>query len=294
MANYSIKDLENLSGVKAHTIRIWEKRYRLVTPTRSDTNIRSYSGADLRKIINAALLNNHGVRISRIAAMSPEALNQQVKKLAETEQPSAFNVEQLIVATIDLDERRFEKVFKTLVLQVGFEETMTEAVLPFLQKVGTLWQTEAITPVHEHFVSNLIRQKLIAAIDDLPLATKDARKAIHFLPEGEWHELGLLFAHYITLKMGWRSFYLGQSVPYQDLKAVVSLHDPGLLVTCITIPLAEQTVTDYMNRLSHDFPQCTILISGRQADVTGTRSTRVKVFNTPVLLRKYIEEGAQC
>jgi DNA-binding transcriptional MerR regulator len=279
MANYSIKDLEKLSGVKAHTIRIWEKRYNIVSPARTGTNIRFYSDADLKKIINVSTLNHHGMRISRIAAMSVDDLNNQVRLLSESKPASSFYIDQLIVATLDIDEERFEKIINTLFLQLGLEDTITGVVYPLLRKIGILWQTETITPAHEHFISNLIRQKMIVAIDSLSLPHRDAKCVLQFLPEGEWHEIGLLFSHYLARKQGYRSFYLGQSVPYNDLRVIAAKHKPVLIITCITSPMGGAGTSGYLTKLSRDFPACTILVSGLQLEDTNVLPSNVSAFS---------------
>ena len=211
MGNYSIKDLEKLSRVKAHTIRIWEKRYGLLDPARSGTNIRSYTDTDLRKLLNISLLNDNGFKISRIATFNDAAIRSHVLALENSENGAADQVESLILAMTELDEARFEKVIGNCILRSGFEQTMLEVIQPFLQRVGVLWQIDAVKPGQEHFISNLIRQKVISAIDGLPPIKRERAKTIlFFLPEGELHELGLLFGHFLARKQGHHSIYLGQ------------------------------------------------------------------------------------
>ncbi|MGC3945268.1 MAG: MerR family transcriptional regulator [Chryseolinea sp.] len=268
MGKYTIKDLERLSGVKAHTIRIWEKRHSIVKPSRTDTNIRFYSDDDLKKIINVSVLNNNGMRISQIAGLTSADMNAQVRAIGQSGVDSTVHIDQMIVAMIDIDEARFEKILNTLIIQMGFEETITSVVYPFLHKIGILWQTENITPAHEHFISNLIRQKLFVAVDGLPFPGPEARVVILFLPEGELHEIALLFSHYLARKYGYRSYYLGQSVPHKDLATIVAQHKAQLLITCITSPMSKE-VTKYLSLLSRDFPRCTILVSGIQLAAVG-------------------------
>ena len=262
MGKYSIKDLEQLSGIKAHTIRIWEKRYKLISPERTATNIRFYSDEDLKKIINVSLLNTHGVKISKIADMSFDEMSKTILEMSDSKSEATIYIDQLIVAMVDLEEEKFDKILSDLIERIGFERSITEVVYPFLEKIGVLWQTGTITPAHEHFISNLIRQKLITSIASLPIAPKKSRKAILFLPEGELHELGLLFFHYLTRKRGYRTFYLGQSVPHGDLKKIYSLHKPEIMITSlISVPVPSQ-FEKYMNSLSSDFPEATIFASG--------------------------------
>ena len=205
MGKFSIKELEQLSGIKAHTIRIWEKRHKLIAPKRTTTNIRYYSDDDLKKIINVSLLNNHGVKISKIVKLSEEELNTEVFQLSEEKTNSEIHIDQLVLSMIDLEEEQFEKVLSRLTLKVGFERAILEVVYPFLEKIGVLWHTGNISPAQEHFITNLIRQKIIVAIDSLPIPSKLSKRAILFLPENELHELGLLFCHYITRQFGLRT-----------------------------------------------------------------------------------------
>lgn len=263
MASYSIKELEHLSGIKAHTIRIWEQRYQIIFPERTATNIRSYSDEDLKKIINVSLLNHNGIKISRIAKMSQEEITKKIIDLGEAKTETDISTELLVVAMIDMDEHKFEKIVNDRTKKIGFERTVTEVIYPFLGKIGILWQTGTITPAHEHFISNLIRQKIIASIADLPIPSKESKKAILFLPEGELHEIGLLFFHYVTRKNGFMTYYLGQSVPYEDLKAVYAVHKPNILITSFTSYPSVKTFEQYIQKLSTDFANGIILASGQ-------------------------------
>lgn len=279
MGKYSIKELEQLSGIKAHTIRIWEKRYKLIDPSRTSTNIRFYSDDDLKKIINVSLLNNNGIKISRIADMSHDAIRKKILEISEAQHEAAVHIDQMVVAMIDMEEEIFEKILNNLILRFGFEKLITEVVYPFLEKIGILWQTHNITPAHEHFISNLIRQKIIVAIDGLPIPPKSAKKIILFLPEGELHEMGLLFHHYLTRKAGLRTYYLGQHLPHDDLKKVVEVHQPEILLTCITSSPAG-SVEHYLTKLAADFRHLTILISGYQVQrFTGTKLGNIQFFS---------------
>src|SRR4028119_2082894 len=160
MSVYSIKDLEHLSGIKAHTLRIWEQRYNIIRPKRTDTNIRYYDDTDLKLVLNISLLKEHGFKISEIARMTMEDMSQEVLSLTDKNLRYSDQIQALTLSMIDLDEERFEKIMSTNALQVGFEQTMINIVYPFLIKIGVLWQTGAISPAQEHFISNLIRQKL--------------------------------------------------------------------------------------------------------------------------------------
>lgn len=286
MGKYSIKELEQLSGIKAHTIRIWEKRHNLIQPERTQTNIRYYSDEDLKKIINVSILNNNGLKISKIANLTSRALNEQVQALAETRQSMDLYIDQFVVAMIDLEEERFEHLLSNLTLKLGLERTITEVVYPFLEKIGILWQVGGITPAQEHFISHLIRQKLIVAIDALPLPPKTADRVILYLPEDELHELSLLFDHYLVKKAGFRTYYLGQSVPHNDLKSIVEQHDAKMLITVITSRPSPKHVQNYINRLGAEFPELKVCVSGaviRRSDITYPPN--VRMFSNALALR---------
>mgnify|MGYP002778185531 CR=1 FL=1 len=263
MGKYSIKELEQLSGIKAHTIRIWEKRHRLIEPARTQTNIRYYSDEDLKKIINVSVLNNNGVKISKIVGLSYDEIVRKVAELSRSYENTDVFIDQLVVAMIDMEEERFEKIISELTLKFGFERTVIEIIYPFLEKIGVLWQTGNISPAQEHFITHLIRQKIMVAIDALPLAPKTARKVLLYLPENELHELGLLFYHYVTKRDGYRTYYLGQTVPYNDVKSVCEVHQPDFVVSAFTSSPTPGNVQAYVNRMCADLPKTQVLASGQ-------------------------------
>ena len=265
MSFYSIKDLENLSGIKAHTLRIWEQRYDIVSPKRTDTNIRYYDDRDLKLVLNISLLQEHGHKISKIAGMSPEAMHQQVLDLTNRSSSHNDQIQALTIAMIDLDELRFDKIVARCVAQMGFEQTMIQVVYPFLTKIGILWQTGSINPAQEHFITNLIRQKLIVATDSQAADYWDgSKKYMLFLPSGELHELSLLFSNFLLRTRRQRVIYLGQNLPFKDAEAVYAVHKPDYIFTVITASPGPDEVQAYINSLATSFPQAMILVSGYQ------------------------------
>ncbi|WP_339704247.1 MerR family transcriptional regulator [Algoriphagus aquimarinus] len=264
MSNYSIKDLEQLSGIKAHTLRIWEQRYNLLKPKRTDTNIRYYDDVDLKLILNVAMLNTHGIKISKIAAMSSNDISQEIIRLTDHSMDHNDQIQALTICMIEMDEDRFEKVLSTNILKLGFEETVLDVIYPFLSKIGVLWQTGAINPAQEHFISNLIRQKLIVAIDG-QMGKSQGKTFMLFLPEGELHELSILFSSYLIKKHGHKVIYLGQSTPQIDLISVYKIQQPDYLLTIITSSPSGDKVQDYLNMLGKEFRNSEIFISGLQA-----------------------------
>jgi len=288
MGEYSIKELEKLSGIKAHTIRIWEKRYKLITPKRTATNIRFYSDNDLKKIINIAVVNNSGVKISHIAKLTDGKLNKLVHEQNRFGENITSPIDKLIMATVAMDEKAFDKTVHQLESSRGFEEVVIKVIYPFLEKIGVLWHTGEITPAQEHFVSNLIRQKIIVAIDQLPYP-KSKSKTVLFLRENEYHEIGLLFYNYLARKEGHQTFYLGQSVPYYDLKQVVATHHPTLLITSIVTSLNEDRLDGYLQNLSHDFKKQTIVISGMAVrDFDFSSFKNIKLFSSAKSLKSFL------
>jgi DNA-binding transcriptional MerR regulator len=263
LSTYSIKDLEQLSGIKAHTLRIWEQRYNLLNPKRTDTNIRFYDDDDLKLILNVALLNDNGYKISKIASMASEEMRGEVMKLTERTLTHDDQIHALTICMIEMDEERFDKVLSTNILKLGFEQTMMNIIYPFMSKIGVLWQTGAINPAHEHFISNLVRQKLIVAIDG-QVASGDGKKFLLFLPEGELHEISLLFASYLIKSKGNKVIYLGQNTPNEDLLAVYKIHQPDYMLTIITTSPSSDYAQEYLNSLAARFSETKILVTGYQ------------------------------
>lgn len=271
MAEYSIKDLERLSGIKAHTLRIWEKRHTIINPQRTSTNIRYYSDEDLRKILNVSILNNNGLKISAIASLSDDEIKEKVLNLSQNSEKTSNFIDQLTLAMIELDESNFERILSIVTLKMGFEDTVTQVLYPFLDKIGILWQTGKINPAQEHFISNLIRQKLIVAIDSLPNhANSKLPSLLLYLPENELHEIGLLFYSYIAKKIGFNVVYLGQSVPFADLKSVIEIREPQIVVTSISSPIPQSKLSEYLNSLSQEWNHITFFVSGFQISQTNT------------------------
>lgn len=265
MANYSIKDLETLTGIKAHTIRIWEKRYKLVEPQRTESNIRLYDDEDLKKLLNVSILNRYGIKISKIAGLSNNELGQKILQLSKQKNDYETQIESLVVAMIELDEFKFEKILTTSIIRYGFEDTLFEILYPLFEKIGLLWQTGTINPAQEHFISNLIKQKLMVAIDSIPAQKMEHQKTfILFLPEWELHELGLLIYYYFIKENHHRVIYLGQAVPEKDLDNVCKLVKPDVLVTSFTSFADKEKIIKLLNHLADKHTDKTILVSGLQ------------------------------
>jgi DNA-binding transcriptional MerR regulator len=273
MAVYSIKDLEKLSGIQAHTIRIWEKRYQLVRPKRTGTNIRVYTDEDLKRLLNVAILNSNGLKISKIARLSDNEVKEKILQLTEEVGKVENQIDSLVFSMIELNEHKFEKQLARLIMQIGFDDTITKVIYPFLHKVGILWQTGNINPAQEHFISNLIRQKLFVAIDSV--FTDDAPDKKHFilfLPEGELHDISLLYFAYLIKKSGHHIIYLGQTVPFEDLVEVNKVHPSQYLLVAFTTSIPQNQILEYIKTLSKAFKEQHIFVLTSQVDSANVKS----------------------
>ena len=265
MAIYSIKDLEKLCGIKAHTIRIWEQRYGLIVPKRTKTNIRYYQDDDLKHLLNIVFLNKNGTKISRIAKMTRQEITNQISNNAAIGVENDVQLNALTISMIEMDELKFHYVISKNVKEVGFEKTMLEVVYPFLDKLGVLWLTGSVTPAQENFMSCLIRQKILRATDALPIASgRGVRKFMIFLPEGENQELSLMFMHFLLKSRGHQVIYMGLNNSVQDLQDAYNILRPSYLFTMISETYTQQPVQKYVDQLSETFPESQVLLSGYQ------------------------------
>ncbi|MBR8537630.1 MerR family transcriptional regulator [Carboxylicivirga sediminis] len=266
MAFYSIKDLEKISGIKAHTIRIWERRYNLIEPQRTSTNIRYYDDDDLKRILNVSILNQNGYKISKIADMTEEQLRERVIDLCLDTRNTDVQIESLLVAMLEMDESKFTNVLTNSIIKLGFEATVEVILFPFLDRIGILWQAGTINPAQEHFISNLIRQKLIVAIDNemqnfIPKADKTI---VFFLPENELHEIGLLFYSLIARKEGFSVIYLGASVPVEDLKVVFDVRKADAMFTSFVSAGKKEDIEAILKGIEESVPAVTSFVTGLQ------------------------------
>lgn len=273
MDRYTISDLEKLTGIMAGTIRIWERRYRIIKPHRTDTNRRWYDDDDLRRILNISLLYRKGIKISTIAGMSGKEIDEKVALLTGEATDNITYIDTLILAMTGLREDIINDVLMKSIVNSGFEETISDVVFPFLRRVGFMWQTGSIDIGGEHFVTNIIRRRLITAIDSLPPPVNpDRKKVIMYLPENELHEIGLLFYTYIVRKAGHEVLYLGQATPLNGLIDVAERWHPDMLVTGAMTGLSFVKPSDYLSRLSTLFRDKTILVSGALAPVAKEKN----------------------
>jgi len=282
MAQYSIKDVELLSGVKAHTLRIWEQRYDFLKPNRTETNIRYYTDSQLKNILNVSLLNRHGMRISKIAELNGEQIAEQVLKVAEANQEPDVLLDALIYAMVEFDEHRFEKALSTAIMKIGFQRTFSELVFPFLIRTGLLWATGAIRSAQEHFISNLIRRKISVAIDNQYVERNaQSKKFFLFLPEGETHEFLLLFTEYLLRQQHHEVVYIGSSLLLEDIEFVEKTFRPDYFLTYFTLPIPGFTVQEYIHQIVSAFPTVKIIVGGVQLKLQQPKlPSYVRVINS--------------
>ena len=263
MNSFTIKDLENLSGIKAHTIRIWEQRYSFIKPERTGTNIRYYSNEELKKILNVALLNKYGFKISHIDKMNEGEIKEKILGLNQMEAQQERFVNELIQSMVDIDMEKIEAILDKYIVARGIERTITQIIFPFLEKIGILWLTNHINPAQEHLITNIIRQKLIVGIDSIVTSLSVNKTVLLFLPEAEYHELGLLFMHYMLKSRGVNCVYLGSNVPLKDVEYVVKLKKPDYLYSHLTTVGQNFNFDKFIANITQKFTGTPVIVSGQ-------------------------------
>ena len=247
---FSIKDLENLSGIKAHTIRIWEKRYNLLNPERTQTNIRMYSLLSLQKLLNITLLYENGLKISKIAQLTNEEIPLKVREIIDEKSIKNNMMNALKLSMINFDQNLFHNTYNQLLVDLSFREIFKDYFVPLLQELGYLWQTNTISTTHEHFITNFVKQKVYTNTEKVQrLEPVDPNKIfVLFLPENEVHELGILYLNYELNLRGYKSIYLGQSVPIENLEPLLANDNFIEFVTYATVEPSKEKIDKYIQR----------------------------------------------
>ena len=285
--NFSIKDLEYLSGIKAHTIRMWEKRYGVLKPNRTDTNIRTYSVNGLQKSLNIAFLNENGYKISRISNMNDDEVSKLVKRITTSKSNVNRAVQSMKVAMMNFDQPLFLKTYDGLLTNKTFRDIYNDVFIPLLEQIGYLWQSGTITPAHEQFISNLIKQKLFMNIEHLQKVQpiKDDKVFVLFLPEEEIHDIGLFYANYELLSHGYKVIFLGQSLPMEDLSYLSKLFETTVFISYLTTK--PENLDEYVEKFTKHIcthKKCEYWILGRKAqevlDEGKALPERVKAFSS--------------
>ncbi len=286
---YSIKDIEVLSGIKAHTIRIWEKRYNLLVPERTDTNIRYYTDDDLRRMLNVSLLIKHGFKISKVAAWNDEMIKNSILEVTRSKTSESDYIDRLMLAMIHFDNNEFVRLTNTVIEKFGMEEAVSRIFFALFVHIGTYWQVGSIFPSQEHFVTQIIRQKLMVEIDKLEGSQKNGSLALFYLSENELHELSLLYYSYLVQKNGYSVIYLGQSVPFSDLQKLNTRLKFDFVFTAFVNSIQKEDLENYLSELKNLFTHQKIYITGGQIQKLNPELPRnVKVVKDVKDLKKYL------
>ena len=284
---FSIKDLENLSGIKAHTIRIWEKRYNVLEPMRSDTNIRSYDIRNLQKLLNIVLLHNYGYKISKIATLDQNEMNKLAKDIISEKSAKNHAISTFKMAMMNFDQSLFFQTYNQLLNEKTFREVFYTVFIPLMQELGFLWQTETITPAHEHFITYLIKQKLLINTEKVQILepTKTDKVFVLFLPLNEIHELGLMYLNYEILLNGYQTIFLGESIPVSSLMDLKNSFEKITFLSYLTVEPNQDEVNNYIAELETNLLANTnheLLLLGRMTEFIAdkTKFENIHIFNS--------------
>jgi len=282
---FSIKDLENLSGVKAHTIRIWEKRYNLLKPKRSKTNIRHYDLNNLQKLLNISFLNSNGFKISKIAALDETELAPKTRELAFMGKNDSQAIVAFKLAMLNFDQILFYNTYNSLLEEKSFRTIFYEVFIPLLFDLGMLWQTNTISPSHEHFLTVHIKQKILVHIERLQSTDPrpSTKTVVLFLPENETHDLGLLFINYEILSLGYHTIFLGENIPLNNLKYINKLYDDIIYISYFTIKPSDNDIYDYLKIFSEEY----LSVNKNSAKLIGHRIRNLNPENVPKNIMLY-------
>ena len=293
MARYTVAQVENLTGISAHTLRVWERRYKFLNPERTETNIRFYSDEELKKLLNVGILIRNGHRISKVDAMPAEQINNLVMEiLSSVSQENEDEINALTLAMLEMNEESFNQIFQRRLTRRGLQSTIVDLVYPFLSQVGVLWGTNKVIPAQEHFISSLIRQKVITAIDSIPVPNADAPGIVMFQLEGEDHELGLLLASYIAKDLGWRTYFLGGSVPVENIGEIMKIADAETMFSLFVTP-AQDRVARQINKVLEQTEQPLLITGNRENFADLEFGERLIFLKSPEELILYLDKNRE-
>tara|TARA_B100001059_G_scaffold20993_1_gene16964 strand:+ start:242 stop:1159 length:918 start_codon:yes stop_codon:yes gene_type:complete len=299
-STFSIKNLENLSGIKAHTLRIWEKRYNLLQPERTDTNIRRYSLESLKHLLNVTLLYNHGFKISKIASLNEDEIPELIRSIALKSNSEQVAINAFKLAMINFDYELFDRNYNEILQHNDFQYLFLNVFMPLMRELGILWQTGAISPSHEHFITNLIKQKLHLQTEKLQRNTNFEKKQpifVIFLPENEIHELGVLYLNFLVINSGFRTIFLGQSLQTSSLETLYSYNSKFYFMTYLTVEPNKEEIMPYLNNFYNDLLKgrdSRLLIFGPQQIEIDTESlpTQIELYRSvEAFISKYLEDA---
>lgn len=283
---FSIKDLENLSGVKAHTIRIWEKRYNILQPMRTDTNIRLYDLASLQKLLNITLLHDYGYKISKIATYPQDKIPSLVREIISNKTAKSHAISEFKMAMMNFDQELFFNTYNWLIAEKSFKEIFLQVFIPLMNELGLLWQSDTITPAHEHFISYLIKQKLLINTEKLQVLkqTKKDKVFVLSLPMNEIHELGLMYLNYEILLLGYKTIYLGESMPISNLKDIKRHFNSIIFVSYLTVQPERDMLDGYIQKMAEELldENTELWYAGRLVEFINKEglSDRISIFNS--------------
>ncbi|HOZ74209.1 MAG TPA: MerR family transcriptional regulator [Flavobacterium sp.] len=285
LSSFSIKDLENLSGIKSHTIRMWEKRYAVLSPMRTESNIRYYDSANLQKLLNITLLHQHGYKISQISKMSEEKLGLLLRQIISEKSVKHHAVNGFKMAMMNFDQTLFINTYNALLTEKSFSEVFHQVFIPLMVEIGMLWQTDTITPAHEHFISYLIRQKILTSIEKVQVLghKREDKVFVLFLPYNELHDIGLMYLHYEIMLNGYKSIYLGESVPMQSLRDVKQLFSNIVYVSYFTVEPKVENLSDFMEQFNQEVmgADSAFWVLGKMASsIKSLPNPRMRTFGT--------------
>jgi DNA-binding transcriptional MerR regulator len=294
LANYSIRDLEKLSGIKAHTIRIWEQRYHIIEPKRSTTNIRFYNDEDLQYVLSVAFLNRNGLRISKISKMSRVEISKKVASISQDTLENSNQLQAMTMAMIELNEEKFEHTLKSAIEKEGFDQVLNGIILPFLEKLSLLWLTGSISAANEQFINHLIRQKIAVYCESLPLPEPEKEalrpKAILFEPFADEQELMLTLVNYLFRSKGCKTMYLGKGINLKNLSAAYSVFKPNCLYVMLSEGNAKNNPQDFLNKLGQEYPDLQIIVNSKAVLKTHLLPDNVVVLENFNEFLEFLEE----
>lgn len=283
MNHFSIKDIENLCGIKAHTLRIWEQRYQILVPKRKESNHRFYDNEDLKHILRVAYLYHSGYKISKIAQLKEADIKKLTIDIVPNEHYIDVFVNQMLEASIDFDEERFEKVLNTALLHLGFEKCILQVIYPFLERLGLMWMTDNVIPAQEHFASNIIKRKIIVAIDGLEGQQEndsDDSLTLLFTPEGEYHDIPLLLMQFLLKKKGKKAVYFGPNVPMDNLDYYLSRRKATHLYFHLITNMSNREVDDLVTDLCERFRKYQLIMSGPLTRYVNSKHTNLRLVQS--------------
>lgn len=291
MQNFTIRDIENLTGIKAHTLRIWEQRYNLFTPKRKESLHRIYDNEDLKQLLHISFLYNSGWKVSRIATLTQPEITDLVRQASVGNDNYKVFITQLIEAAIDFDEYAFVKVFDEIIARTGFETCIVEVCYPFLIKVGHLWSTNNVIPAQEHFSSYIIQNRIILETDKVSTQNKKP-EIVLFCPQGEFHELPLLFINYLLRKNNWSTIYLGKNVKLDELDPIIQLLGINNIYLHVLTNFTGFEIDDYLETVCRKYPDKRIIASGESVQKSQRSFTNLSLLNTDRQIYDFINRKA--